>query len=278
MDATTKHINPTTSQPLSESEIRRKVQTADTTLFRVPTQTSLNDQKTLLMLQAAVGAHSAYVYLEVGSHLGGSLCPHLLDPNCRLAISVDRRPASQPDERGRKFDYVDNSTARMLAELSARIPAASISKLTTFDCDASELMTRKLPEKVDLILIDGEHTNRAAFRDFISILPLAKDDSVIVFHDAQLIHDAIANIEAMLKFVGKSFYGCFALDNIYAMGLGSRADLVKETLRAVRHDTKSFLHYARHEVHKNIAFYYPIEWLKGALRGIYGKAHRDHKS
>ena len=166
----------------------------------------------------------------------------------------------------------------MVAELSARIPAESIRKLVTFDCDASELGTRKLSEKVDIVLIDGEHTNRAAFRDFVSILPLVKNDAIIVFHDAQLIHDAIANIETMLHFLGKSFYGCFALDNVYAMGLGSRAELVKETLRTVRHDSDSFLNYARREVHKNIAFYYPIEWLKGAVQRIYGKAHRNQQS
>jgi len=278
MEATTPNIDSNSSQHLSESEIRSRVQTADTALFRVPTQTSLNDQKALLMLQAAVGAHSAYAYLEVGSHLGGSLCPHLLDPNCRLAISVDPRPSSQPDERGRRFDYLENSTARMVSELSAHIPAESIRKLITFDCDASELGTRKITERVDLVLIDGEHTNRAAFRDFVSILPLVKNDAIIVFHDAQLIHDAIANIETMLHFLGKSFYGCFALDNVYAMGLGSRAELVKETLRTVRHDSDSFLNYARREVYKNIAFYYPIEWLKGAVQRIYGKAHRNQQS
>jgi hypothetical protein len=241
MNTAPKHIEMATSQPLLEAEIRRRVQRNDTSLFRVPTQTSHNDQVTLLMLQGAVGDHAKYAYLEVGSHLGGSLCPHLLDPSCKLAISVDPRPSSQPDERGRRFDYVENSTARMVKELSARIPAESIQKLITFDCDASELGTRTLPEKFDLVLIDGEHTNRAAFRDFVSILSLVKDDSVVVFHDAQLIHDAIANIETMLQFVGKSFYGCFALDNVYAIGLGRRAELVKETLSPVRHDNESFL-------------------------------------
>jgi len=268
----------TTSHPSPVTDIAHKVRSSDTSLFLLPTQTSQKDQVTLLMLQAAVGDHSTYAYLEVGSHLGGSLCPHLLDPHCRVAISVDPRPASQADERGRMFDYAENSTARMLAALSTRIPSEGLRKLITFDCDAAELRSQKLPEKVDLVLIDGEHTNRAAFRDFISILPLVKDDAVIVFHDAQLIYDAIANIESMLPFVGKSFYGCFARDNVYAMGLGSRAELVEKTLRAVRHNNDLFLNYARREVHKNIAFYYPIERLKGALQRIYGKARRNPQS
>jgi len=173
---------------------------------------------------------------------------------------------------------LENSTARMLAELTDHIPAKNLCKLLTFDCDASELRTRDFTEKVDLVLIDGEHTNRAAFRDFISVLPFMKEDAVIIFHDAQLIHDAIANIEAMLHFVGKGFYGCFALDNVYVMGLGGRAELVEETLSLVRHDNDSFLNYARREVHKNIAFYYPIEWLKAVVRQIYGKAHRNQQS
>jgi hypothetical protein len=277
MDAPLQLTNPMTLQYLSEEEIHRKVLTTDTSLFRAPTQTSRNDQVTLLMVQAAVAASAAYTYLEIGSHLGGSLCPHLMDSRCKLIISVDRRPLSQPDERGRRFHYLENSTSRMLAELTDHIPAKNLCKLLTFDCDASELRKKDFTEKVDLALIDGEHTNRAAFRDLISILPFMEEDAVIVFHDAQLIHDAIANIEAMLHFVGKSFYGCFALDNVYAMGLGSRAGLVEETLSPVRHDNDSFLNYARREVHKNIAFYYPIEWLKGALQRIYGKAHRNQQ-
>jgi|LakMenEpi03Aug12_release.lakeMendotaPanAssembly.Ray.scaffolds.fasta_scaffold124747_3 hypothetical protein len=272
MNITHTHIDPATLQTFCETEIRRKVEANDTSLFRVPTQTSHKDQVTLLMLQAAVGINNAYTYLEVGSHLGGTLCPHLLDPSCRLAISVDPRPSSQPDERGRRFDYLDNSTARMLTELSTRMPAEMLRKLITFECDASELRTQTIPERVDLVLIDGEHTNRAAFRDFLSILPLVKDDAIIAFHDAQLIHDAIFNIESMLHYIDKSFYGCFALDNVYAMGLGIRSDLVKNSLRSMRHDTDTFLNYARHQVHQHIAFYYPIEWLKSTCRNFFRKA------
>ena len=277
MNITHTHIDPATLQTFCETEIRRKVEANDTSLFRVPTQTSHKDQVTLLMLQAAVGANNAYTYLEVGSHLGGSLCPHLLDPRCRLAISVDPRPSSQPDERGRRYDYLDNSTARMLTELSTRMPAEMLRKLITFECDASELRTQTIPERVDLVLIDGEHTNRAAFRDFLSILPLVKDDGVIVFHDAQLVHDAIFNIESMLHYVDRSFYGCFALDNVYAMGLGSRSDLVKESLRSIQHDTDVFLNNARHQVHQHIAFNYPIEWLKSTCRNLFRTAPRKQE-
>jgi hypothetical protein len=152
------------------------------------------------------------------------------------------------------------------------MPAEMLRKLITFECDASELRTKTISERVDLVLIDGEHTDRAAFRDFLSILPLVKDDAVIVFHDAQLIHDAIFNIESMLNYVGKSFYGCFALDNVYAMGLGSSSALVENSLRGTRHDTDVFLNYARHQVHQHIAFYYPIEWLKSACHNFFRKA------
>jgi hypothetical protein len=266
MDSSPNLAFPSETALCSEEQMRRQVEATDTSLFRVKSQTSLKDQETLLLLQAAVGRLYQYVYLEVGSHLGGTLCPHLLDPRCKLAISIDPRPSSQPDERGRSFEYAENSTTRMLQTLSAHVPASGLLKLLTFDCDASRLSITQIPCKVDLALIDGEHTNRAAFRDFISILPMLNEDAMVVFHDAQLIHDSISNIEQMLSFMKRPYYGCYARDHIYAVGLGSAADIIKTTLGGVRHDTDSFLDYARRQVRLNVAVNYPLEMLKDALR------------
>ena len=269
MDSPAGNIGSPTTVHCSDDDIRRQVEAADTSIFRVTTQTSVNDQKTLLMLQAAVGRLAEYVYLEVGSHLGGTLCPHLLDARCTQLISIDPRPSSQPDERGRRFDYAENSTARMLEALSACIPSHGLLKLVTFDCDASELLPTQLPSKVNLALIDGEHTNRAAFRDFVSILPMLSDDAVIAFHDAQLICDAICNIEQLLSFINRRFYGCYARDHVYALGLGNAGDIVQTTLQHVRHDTDYFLDYSRRQVSFNIVVNYPLEFLKTSLRSIF---------
>ena len=262
--------NKSETPRVAEADIDQKFQSGDTSLFRVVTQTSYRDQKTLLRIQAAVRARAHYAYMEVGSHLGGTLCPHLLDPRCQLVISVDPRPCSQPDERGRRFDYHENSTARMIETLSACMPDESINKLRTFDSDVSALKASDLSRQVDLALIDGEHTNRAAFRDFVSVLSLAKEDVVIVFHDAQLVHDAISNAETMLRFLGREAYGCYALDNVYAIGLGGSAGLVRDALEGDRHDTAMFLDRSRSQLQQSIAFNYPITLLREARRRLTG--------
>jgi hypothetical protein len=66
-------------------------------------KTTVKDKATRLAVQnflrEAVGD---YGYFEIGSHLCGSLVPHLADPACTRISSVDLRPEVQRDE-GRKF-------------------------------------------------------------------------------------------------------------------------------------------------------------------------------
>ena len=98
-----------------DSDYVRGIERSDTAVFRLLTQSSEGDRRSLLDIQNIVRAVDAsYVYLEVGSHLGGTLLPHLMDPLCRVVVSVDPRPASQADERGRVFHYERNSTSRMI--------------------------------------------------------------------------------------------------------------------------------------------------------------------
>jgi hypothetical protein len=139
-----------------------------------------------------------YEYLEIGSDLGGSLLPHILDPNCRAAMSFDPRPRQQPDERGMDYHYAGNSTKRMLEELGEHASPEEIGKLATIDADISAAGAIPPGVRPDLVLIDGEHTNVAAFSDFISVLPLLADDALITFHDANLIGDALQIIERLL--------------------------------------------------------------------------------
>src|SRR4051812_12044666 len=83
----------------------------DLSLFDViPSQSTSDDKGSLLALQLAVrDAVGEYTYLEIGSYLGGSIQPHLLDPECRKIYSIDKRPRSQPDERGIDYIYENNS-------------------------------------------------------------------------------------------------------------------------------------------------------------------------
>src|SRR5687768_6609583 len=96
----------------------------------VPTQTSVEDRRALLSLQdAVIQCIGDYVYLEVGSHLGGSLQPHVGEPRCKRIYSIDPRPEEQPDEHilG-TYKYEGNSTTRMI-EYLRQVPGADLQKL-----------------------------------------------------------------------------------------------------------------------------------------------------
>jgi len=71
----------------------------DTSIFQIESQTSIDDRRSLLAIQNAVRQWKPkYSYLECGSHFGGSLLPHVLDPRCELAYSIDTRPQTVPDD------------------------------------------------------------------------------------------------------------------------------------------------------------------------------------
>jgi hypothetical protein len=109
-----------------------RLEALDVSLFdSVPTQSSDADRQSWLAVQRSVRVPSGYTYLEIGSHLGGSVQQHLVDPLCRQIISIDKRPASQPDDRGKIFHYKDNSSSRMMDNLR-RVAADQIGKVTCY--------------------------------------------------------------------------------------------------------------------------------------------------
>src|ERR1044071_5668489 len=145
--------------------------TLDLSLFRwIESQTSESDRRALLSIREALcGVIGSYRYLEVGSHLGGSLQPHVVDARCTGIISIDPRPQEQADERWKSnYRYEGNSTERMLALLS-QIPAADTGKIQTFESSASDVSPTSIPTPVDFAFIDGEHTNAAVVRDFNAV-------------------------------------------------------------------------------------------------------------
>ena len=202
------------------------IEALDTRIFTLAaSQTSKRDRQSLLRLQRFIRTRDpAYRYLEIGSHLGGSLLPHLADPRCAAAFSIDPRPASQPDARGRSFDYPANSTERMLGLLREKLGEQPLGKLRTFDLDAVEVTPEMIDGSIRLALIDGEHTVMAAFSDFISILPLLAPDAVIVWHDANLVCDAIRNAERVLVWQGVPFCTVFLADHVAAIAVGAMAE------------------------------------------------------
>lgn len=185
-----------------------RVDALDLDLFKVvPSQTSDPEKRSLLAVQRAVATHFGnYRYLEIGSHLGGSLQPHVIDPRCAVIHSVDLRPQIAPDDRSKEFVKVfkDNSTARMLENLKA-VSAEGIAKIRTYDMDSKDVPRSAITEPVHLAFIDGEHTYAGAVRDFDLCEAVIAKDGVILFHDMYIVFPAIVDIMAGLWRQGRAF-------------------------------------------------------------------------
>jgi hypothetical protein len=229
--------------------IEAHIEACDSTIFSLPSQTSEGDRRSLLALQNAARA-MPYRYIEVGSFMGGTLVPHLLDPRCEAICSIDKRPAEQPDGRGRTFDYTHSSTAAMIMRLSEAIPAANLAKLKTVDADATDISDPTMEAAFSFALIDGEHTNEAAFRDFLAVRRWMQPNSIVAFHDANIVFDGITNIVTMLRFEGASFRPVILKDAVFAILFGylSHAPLKEREL-----EWDSFVKGARQWLHREIA-------------------------
>jgi len=225
------------------------IEALDTAAFIVWSETSEYDKISFLRIQKLIRAHVAnYVYVEVGSHLGGTLAPHLADPRCRTVISIDPRPGELQDVRGRSFAYEGNSTTRMIEGLEQVLPEGCLTKLRTFDLDAAEVCHADISARADLVMIDGEHTIVAAFSDVMSLLPIIAADAVISFHDANLVADAIQNLERFFRYASIEFATVFLRDNVCAIGLRGMAEHVAAELGPHSNDRGQFLANARRQV------------------------------
>jgi Methyltransferase domain len=230
-------------------KVLNAIETLDATAFVVESQTSHDDKVSFLRLQKLIRSRvNGYVYVEVGSHLGGTLTPHLADPRCRMVISIDPRPLDQPDVRGRSFAYEGNSTAQMVEGLKRMLPEDCFAKLRTFDLDAAEVCHAEIKARADLVMIDGEHTIVAVFSDVMSLLPVVSEDAVIAFHDANLVADAIRNLEQFFTYAGVKFATVFLPDYVCAIGLRGMADHITTELGPHGYDRDRFLVNAKHQV------------------------------
>ena len=60
--------------------------------FPIPSQTSLVDKAVILKINKLMNLRTKnFIYIEIGSYLGGSLTPFLINENCKRVISVDKR-------------------------------------------------------------------------------------------------------------------------------------------------------------------------------------------
>jgi hypothetical protein len=168
----------------------------DTTLFdHIDSQTTSDDRMSLLAIQDALARRlGTFSYLEIGSHLGGTLQAVLADHRCARITSIDPRPASQPDDRGMVFRYDDNSTQRMLG-LLLLVPDGDLGKLQTIEASTEEIAPGELA-RADLSFIDGEHTRRAALQDARFCRAVMQGAGVVVFHDRHVIEPALQDFVA----------------------------------------------------------------------------------
>jgi hypothetical protein len=205
-------------------DFETRIARLDLSLFAaIDSQSDDGDRRSWLALQRWVrGRRGSYVYLEIGSYLGGSLQPHLLDPRCRRIYSIDNRPLAPPDDRGPdcRFSYAGNSTERMLANLRALDPHQA-AKIVCFESDARDVDPGRLPDRVDLCFIDGEHTESAVLRDFDFCARACASEAIVVLHDDWLIYPALARI---LRRLGKEKIRCTAFKlggSTFAIALGA---------------------------------------------------------
>lgn len=174
-----------------------RIDALDLTLFdSIPSQTSDGDRRSLLAVQRAIArARGTYDYLEIGSHLGGSIQPHLADDRCTAIYSIDPRPAQQPDDRTPGFvaTYENNSSQRMLDNLT-RIGSGDVGKIVCVDRDASQIDPSTITRRPDLVFIDGEHTQSAALSDFRFSEGVVRANGAILFHDFAIVFPAVRAI------------------------------------------------------------------------------------
>lgn len=177
------------------ADVGARVEALDLELFSaIKSQSSAVDRRSWLAIQRAV-RRSGYVYLEIGSYLGGSLQQHLVDPQCRQLYSIDDRPLYSPDARGQAITYrvATDDMFRNLRQL------ASLDRLVTFESDARAVDRALIAKAPTFCFIDGEHTIDAVRSDFSFCLEICDPNAVIAIHDAPLMIAGLRAIVAGLR-------------------------------------------------------------------------------
>jgi hypothetical protein len=129
----------------------------------------------------------------------------------------------------------------------------ALARLMTFDTDASRVTLAQIGSRAHFAFIDAEHTNRAVFRDFLSVRRLMDSSSVIAFHDANLVFDGLLNVEEMLMDEGVEFTATYASDCIFVLAFGSLAAPIKQVLSDTCIDREQFVSRSRRALNMEIA-------------------------
>ena len=252
----------------------------DLSLFQaIPSQLSDADKRSLLAVQKGVRSRStSYTYLEIGSHLGGSIQPHLRDPRCNRIYSIDPRPETVADDRGETILYPKNSSAHML-DLLRGVQADRLDRITVFDSDARQVPASVIDPRPDLCFIDGEHTDQAAGSDYAFCRPLVADNGVIVFHDANIIYLTLQRIIRELE-AEKTRFSAYVLPSaVFVIEFGDSAlydtddfrTLLRRNAEAYFYGLESMEHYRAVYNRPAIKFLRDVYRTYGSLRRKAGK-------
>jgi hypothetical protein len=213
-------------------DFETKISRLDTSLFRhIQSQTTENEKKSLLALQAASRELQPFVYLEIGSFLGGSLQPYIVDPKCQKIISIDPRPQASQDARGDKFRYPASTQA--MVEGLRNIPGANLEKLHCIESGTPALSPEKLPAQPSVCFIDGEHTDMAVLMDARFCLSALGERGMIVFHDANIVYAGIAGFIRELDNSGRPFRAFNLLDSVFFIEVGETKISEREPVRSL---------------------------------------------
>lgn len=207
----------------------------------IPSQTSREDRICLLSIKEyLLDKTGEYTYLEIGSHLGGTIQPHYADERCRMIYSIDKRPLIQPDERGQDYQYPENSTERMRQNLRTAFPEATEDRLVTFDTDAREVNPGQVTSAPDFCFIDGEHTNAALISDMRFCLSVIRDNAIICTHDSGVVVDGIQVMKSELKAGGTDFSGMKPGGSVYVFAIGEYAKELRTVLNDQLTDEETY--------------------------------------
>lgn len=258
---------PTLGSATQPDVIGERLARLDLELFKnIKSQSLRDDRRAWMLLQRAARKRpGGYRYLEIGSHLGGSIQQHLVDPLCRQICSIDKRPAVQPDERGRSYEYKDNSTRRMLENLRA-IEASAVEKVVTFDSDASEIPLNSINTQPDFCFIDGEHTRAAVLRDFQWVVQVAASDAVIAFHDDYIVHAGLLAVIEELERKGATFQARKMPGTTFAIFMGTCPELDEPYVRESSVDGQWWLR--RHRFTAAVLRSVPDRWVRRGAKKI----------
>ena len=250
------------------ADVDERIAALDLTLFDlVSTQTYPEDRSSLLLLQRCVRRSGDYIYAEIGSHLGGTLQPHLVDSRCSLIYSIDKRPLALPDEYSGSIYYPGNSTQRMLDGLRQAFPESPVEKIRTFDSDARDLDRSEFSQAPDICFIDAEHTDKAVVADFGFCLSIAKPDGVIAFHDAAVILGGLGRIRRQLRKNGIRFQHLLLPRHVYVILLNGAIEQFAKELREASLDESVYMRRARWELIKaKLSRRFP--WLRRAWHAV----------